>query len=92
MCDPSRCKRCETVVEAPAPSRSIPRSYAGPGLLAHVLVTKYCDHVPLNRQSEIHAREGVDLDRSTLAGWVGASAALLAPLVEAVHSHVLSAK
>ncbi len=51
-------------------SRPIPRSYAGPGLLAHVLVAKYCDHTPLNGQSEIYAREGVDLDRSTLAGWL----------------------
>ena len=51
------CSRCETVVEAPAPSRPIARSYAGPGLLAHVLVAKYCDHTPLNRQSEIYARE-----------------------------------
>ncbi len=85
------CGRCETVVEAPAPSRPIPRSYAGPGLLAHVLVAKYCDHTPLNRQSEIYAREGVDLDRSTLAGWVGASAALLDPLVEAVRHHVCAA-
>jgi transposase len=84
------CGRCETVVEAPAPSRPILRSYAGPGLLAHVLVAKYCDHVPLNRQSEIYAREGVDLDRSTLAGWVGASAALLDPLVEAVRNHVFA--
>jgi transposase len=85
------CGRCETVVEAPAPSRPIARSYAGPGLLAHVLVAKYCDHTPLNRQSEIYAREGVDLDRSTLAGWVGASAALLDPLVEAVRNHVCAA-
>jgi transposase len=66
-------------------------SPTGPGLLAHVLVAKYCDHTPLNRQSEIYAREGVDLDRSTLAGWVGASAALLAPLVGAIRTHVLSA-
>ncbi len=85
------CSRCETVVEAPAPSRPIARSYAGPGLLAHVLVAKYADHTPLYRQSEIYAREGVDLDRSTLAGWVGASSALLAPLVEAVRGHVLAA-
>ncbi len=84
------CRRCETVVEAPAPSRPIPRSYAGPGLLAHVLVAKFCDHTPLNRQSEIYAREGVDLDRSTLAGWVGASAALLDPLVQAVRHHVFA--
>jgi transposase len=85
------CGRCEKVVEAPAPSRPIPRSYDGSGLLAHVLVAKYCDHTPLNRQSEIYAREGVDLDRSTLTGWVGASAALLHPLVESVRHHVLAA-
>jgi transposase len=85
------CSHCDTVVEAPAPSRPIAGSYAGPGLLAHVLVSKYADHVPLYRQSEIYAREGVDLDRSTLAGWVGASSALLAPLVEAVRRHVFSA-
>jgi transposase len=85
------CGRCEAVVEAPAPLRPIPRSYAGPGLLAHVLVAKFADHTPLHRQSEIYAREGVDLDRSTLAGWVGASSALLAPLVDAVRDHVLAA-
>jgi len=86
------CKQCEQVVEAPAPSRVIERGLAGPGLLAHVLVAKYADHCPLYRQSEIHAREGVDLDRSTLAGWVGASSELLAPLVEALRKHVLSAR
>jgi transposase len=85
------CGRCERVIEASAPSRPIPRSYAGPGLLAHVLVAKFSDHIPLHRQSEIYAREGVDLDRSTLAGWVGASSALLAPLVDAVRDHVLAA-
>jgi len=85
------CSHCDTVVEAPAPSRPIAGSYAGPGLLAHVLVSKYADHTPLYRQSEIYAREGVDLDRSTLAGWVGASSALLAPLVEAVRRHIFSA-
>jgi transposase len=86
------CKQCERVVEAPAPSRTITRGLAGPGLLAHVLVAKYADHCPLFRQSEIYAREGVDLDRSTLAGWVGASSELLAPLVEALRKHVLSAR
>jgi transposase len=85
------CKRCERVVEAPAPSRTIERGLAGPGLLAHVLVAKYADHCPLFRQSEIYAREGVDLDRSTLAGWVGAASELLAPLVDALRRHVLSA-
>jgi transposase len=83
------CGRCETVVEAPAPSRPIARGLAAPGLLAHVLVSKYADHCPLYRQSEIYARQGVELDRSTLAGWVGATSELLAPLVDAVRRHVL---
>jgi transposase len=82
------CGKCEMVVEAPAPSRPIARSLAAPGLLAHVLVSKYADHCPLYRQSEIYARQGVDLDRSTLAGWVGATSELLAPLVDAVRRHV----
>lgn len=85
------CVACERIVQAPAPSRPIDRGLAGPGLLAHVLVSKYADHQPLYRQSEIYAREGVDLDRSTLASWVGASSDLLAPLVDAVRKHVLSA-
>lgn len=85
------CKQCERMVEAPAPSRTIARGLAGPGLLAHVLVAKYADHQPLYRQAEIYAREGVDLDRSTLAGWVGAASELLTPLVEALRKHVLSA-
>jgi transposase len=63
---------------------------AGPGLLAHVLVSKYSDHLPLYRQSEIYAREGVELDRSTLAEWVGGTSRLLAPLVEALRRHVLA--
>ena len=70
------CRACEAVVQAPMPSRPVERGLAGPGLLAHVLVAKYADHLPLYRQAEIYAREGVDLDRSTLADWVGQSAAL----------------
>lgn len=85
------CAGCELVVEAPAPVRPIERGLAGPALLAHVLVSKYADHQPLYRQSEIYAREGVHLDRSTMAGWVGAASELLTPLVEAVRDHVLSA-
>jgi len=85
------CDACDRIVQAPAPSRPIDRGLAGPGLLAHVLVSKYADHLPLYRQSEIYAREGVDLDRSTLAGWVGATSELLAPLVDAVRIHVMSA-
>ena len=78
------CAGCDRIVQAPAPSRPIQRSIAGPGLLAHVLVSKYSDHLPLYRQSEIYAREGVEIDRSTLAEWVGGTSRLLAPLVEAL--------
>lgn len=84
------CARCERIVQAEAPSRPIERGVAGPGLLAHVLVSKYCDHLPLYRQSEIYAREGVELERSTLADWVGGTSRLLAPLVEALRRHVMA--
>lgn len=86
-----RCSSCDKIVQPPAPPRPIERCLAGPVLLAHVLAAKYANHIPLNRQSEIYAREGVELDRSTLAGWVGASSQLLAPLVEAIRRHVISA-
>ena len=85
------CATCDRIVQAPAPSRPIDRGIAGPGLLAHVLTAKFCDHLPLYRQSAIFAREGVELDRSTLARWVGESSSLLAPLVEALRRHVMSA-
>lgn len=85
------CAGCQSVVEAPAPARPIDRGLPGPGLLAHVLVSKYGDHLPLYRQSQIYAREGVDLDRSTLAGWVGAASELLTPLVDEIKKHVLAA-
>jgi transposase len=85
------CAGCERVVEAPAPARPIDHGLPGPGLLAHVLVSKYGDHQPLYRQSQIFAREGIDLDRSTLAGWVGAASELLTPLVDEIRKHVLAA-
>jgi transposase len=85
------CRGCETIAQAPAPSLPIRRGLAGPGLLAHVLVAKYCDHLPLYRQAEIYARDGIDLDRSTLADWVGQSASLLRPLVDAIAAHVMAA-
>jgi transposase len=85
------CAGCQSVIEAPAPARPIDRGLPGPGLLAHVLVSKYADHLPLYRQSQIYAREGVDLDRSTLAGWVGAASELLTPLVDQISKHVLGA-
>jgi transposase len=86
------CTDCDRVVEAPAPPRPIERGLAGPGLLAHVIVSKYADHLPLFRQSEIYARQGVEISRSTLAGWVGAASELLGPLVEAIGKHVFAGR
>ena len=74
------CTCCEAFAQAELPSRPITRGRPGPGLLAHVLVGKYCDHLPLYRQSGIYARDKVDLHRSTLTDWVGRSTALLEPL------------
>jgi len=85
------CSRCDKIVQAPAPPRPIERGIAGPGLLAHILIGKYCDHLPLYRQSQIYARAGIDLDRSTLAGLVGGAARLLAPLADAIGEHVKAA-
>jgi transposase len=86
------CTHCDTLVQADAPSRPIARGVAGAGLLAHVLVAKYADHLPLYRQSEMYAREGVDLSRSTLADWVGQCHTLLRPLVDELKRHVLAAE
>ena len=86
------CRRCEAISQPPAPSHPIARGRAGPALLAQVLFAKYGLHLPLNRQSATYAREGVELDVSTLADWVGAAAATLMPLVEAVRAHVFAAE
>src|SRR5246500_4214575 len=85
------CQQCERIVQAPAPSRPIARGMAGPGLLAHVLVSKYADHLPLYRQCEIYERHGIELERSTLADWVGGTSALLDPLVEVLRRYVMAA-
>ena len=65
------CRRCEKITQTPAPSRPIPRSMAGPGLLAHILVSKFDDHLPLYRQNEIFARMGAEIPASTLVDWCG---------------------
>jgi len=70
------------------PSLPIERGKPGSSLLAHVAVSKYCDHLPLHRQSVIYQREGVNLTRSTLADWIGRTAFLLTPLAEAIVNHV----
>lgn len=84
------CSKCKSITQSPAPERPIARGLAGPGLLAHVLVSKYCDHLPLYRQREIYARVGVELERSTLADWVGQCSALLTPLSNALNRYVLA--
>ena len=85
------CTRCDRIVQEPAPHRPIARGSAGPDLLAHVIVSKYADHLPLYRQSEIYRRQGVELDRSTLADWVGGVNRTLEPLVDALQDYVLKA-
>ena len=86
------CRDCEAITEPPAPSHPIPRGFAGPSLLAMILVGKFLDHQPLNRQSAAYAREGVDIDPSTLADRVGACVVALAPIVSRLREHVLAAE
>jgi transposase len=86
------CRTCEQIAQPPAPSHPIARGRAGPQLLAEVLFGKYGAHLPLNRQSQIFAREGIDLDVSTLADWVGACAATLMPLRDAIEAHAHAAE
>src|SRR3954462_2817134 len=85
------CRACEeAVVQAPAPERPITGGMATEALLAHVLVAKYADFLPLYWQSQIFARQGIELDRSTLCDWVGRACWWLEPLWRLVHRHVLS--
>jgi transposase len=86
------CRHCDAITQAAAPALPTPRGRATPGLLAHLLVSKYTDHLPLYRQSEIYARDGLDLDRSTLSDWVGQAVWLLQPIVDGIHRHVFAAE
>ncbi len=81
------CRDCEAITQPPMPSLPIERGRPGPALLAHVAVAKYSDHLPLNRQAEIYAREGVELDRSTMADWIGRLAWLVSPLAGAIGTY-----
>src|SRR5438874_8224155 len=84
------CRSCDNIVAAPAPDHAIARGRAGAGLLAHIVVSKYDDHLPLYRQAEIFARQGINLETSTLSGWVGATSAALAPLIDALAADVMA--
>ena len=86
------CRACETISQPPAPFHSIVRGFAGPSLLAMMLVEKYANHQPLNRQSEHYGREGIELSVSTMADHVGACAATLTPLYELIKAHVFAAE
>ena len=86
------CRSCETITQPPAPFHAIARGFAGPSLLAMILVDKYANHQPLNRQSERFACEGVELSVSTTADHVGACAATLRPLYELIKAHVFAAE
>ena len=85
------CRACDAITQAAAPAMPTPRGRATPAMLAHLLVAKYLDHLPLYRQSEIYAREGLQLDHSTLCDWVGQAAWLLDPIVAAIRAHVFAA-
>jgi len=86
------CRACGAIHQAPAPERPIAKGLATPALLAHVLVSKYCDHLPLYRQSQIFARQGVEIDRSTLANWVGGACWWLEPLQARLADHVFTSQ
>lgn len=85
------CRRCEKITQTPAPPRPIPRSMAGPGLLAHILVSKFDDHLPLYRQNEIFARMGAEIPASTLVDWCGQGVRVLSPLVARIRTDVMTA-
>jgi len=84
------CVNCEKIVQAYPASTTIAKGKAAPGLLAHILVQKYCDHLPFYRQSQIYEREGVELARSTMASWAGQCAELLTPLINELRKSVFS--
>ncbi len=84
------CAKCEAMTQAPMPAMPIPRAMGGASVLAHVIMSKYADHLPLYRQAEIYARDGLDLDRGTLADWMGKAAWLLRPLADRIGEHVMA--
>ena len=86
------CRACESITQPPAPFHPIARGRAGPELLAMILEAKFGQHLPLNRQSETYAREGIEIDVSTMADWVGACTATLAPLTALIEAHVMAAE
>ena len=92
ICPKYACPKGCTVVTASKPMRPIERGLPGPGLLAHVVVSKHADHLPLYRQGQIFKRQGVHLSRQTMCDWMGRCAQLLSPLFEVMKERVLTSK
>lgn len=86
------CLSCNKIVQGEVPSKAIDKGKAGPGLLAHILVQKFCNHLPLYRQSQIYEIEGIVIPRSTMVGWAKACTALLTPLLKELQKYVFSSK
>ena len=84
------CRQCETLIQAPVPAQVIDKGIPTAGLLAHVMVAKFADHLPLYRQEKIFGRAGLAIARSTLAQWVGHTGVQLQPLVDALREAVLA--
>ena len=84
------CRQCETLIQAPVPAQVIDKGIPTAGLLAHVMVAKFADHLPLYRQEKIFGRAGLAIPRSTLAQWVGQTGVQLQPLVDALREAVLA--
>ena len=86
------CTNCEKVVQAFAPSKAIDKGKAGSGLLAHIMVQKYCNHLPMYRQSQIYAREGIEISRNTMTGWAAQCSKLLDPLIDLLKQSVFASE
>jgi transposase len=82
------CRDCNTTVAGEMPTLPVERGKPGPGLLAHIMIAKFDDHIPLYRLSEMYDRLGIDISRSVMADWVGRVSSLLAPLVSAIRAHI----
>jgi len=84
------CRSCENISQAAAPARVVEGGIPTEAMVAHVLVGKYADHLPLYRQAQIYARQGIELDRSTLADWVGRAAFELRPVFDHLVGHLMA--
>lgn len=85
------CKKCDHIFQSAPVSNGIDKGMAGPGLLSHIMVQKYCDHLPIYRQAEIFARAGIEFSESTMTSWIHQSSQLLEPIVEELVKYIFTA-